>query len=140
MKWSFGRKSGIALMVLGLFGLTAFSVAQDSEAPALIKWICASGVPKDPRTQQALKLEVGTTTHEGVAHLMGKPWRVTNDADCEELQYSDIWEYLGEGANGTPFRLHVSFDKDGKVSLVARIPRGGKALVLAYADEKVHLH
>jgi hypothetical protein len=46
----------------------------------------------------------------------------------------------GEDANGKFIRIHVAFGKDGKVSLVARIPQRGKALVLAYAAEKEHRH
>lgn len=133
-------KTKIPLIILGVFGLTAFWMAQDTEATGLATWLCTSAVAQDPQTQQALKIEIGSTTHEDVTRLLGKPWRVTNDADCEATQYSDVWEYLGASTNGTPFRIHVAFGKDGKVSLVARIPRGGKALVLAYAAGKEHQH
>ncbi len=133
-------KAKIPLILLGVFGLTAFSVAQDTEVTDLVTWLCTSAVAQDPQTQQALKIQIGSTTHEDVRRLLGKPSRVTNDADCEETQYSEVWEYFGQSANGTPFRVHVAFGKDGKVSLVARIPRGGKALVLAYAADKEHQH
>ncbi len=55
---------------------------------------------------------------------------MTNDADCEVTQYGEVWQYLAEDANGA-FRIHVAFSKDGKASLVARIPKRGRAVVLA---------
>jgi hypothetical protein len=142
-------KARIPLVMLGVFGLTAFSVAQDTGTAGFITWLCtgsargtagASAAAQDPQMQRALKIRVGSATHEDVTQLLGKPWRVTNDADCEATQYSNVWEYLGEDANGAFFRIHVAFGKDGKASLVARIPRGGKTLVLAYAADKEHPH
>jgi len=72
--------------------------------------------------------------------LLGKPWRTTNDADCDADQYGELWEYLVQQDNGTFFRIHVAFNKDGNVSLLARIPQGGKLVVLAYEAEKEHAH
>ena len=66
--------------------------------------------------------------------------RTSNDADCDATEYGAVWEYLFKDANGTPFRLHVAFNNDGKVSLVARIPQGGRSVVLAYAADKEHQH
>jgi len=133
-------KMRIPLIVLGVFGLAAFSVAQDTEIAGLVNWLCTSAVAQDAQTKQALKIEVGGATREDVARLLGNPWRTTNDADCEAEQYGEVWEYLVEQANGTFSRIHVAFNKDGKVSLVAKITQGGKAVVLAYVSEKEHQH
>lgn len=128
------------MIVLGVFGLAAFSVAQDTETAGLITWLCTSTVAQDLQTKQALKIQVGSATREDVARLLGKPWRTSNDADCDADQYGEAWEYLVEEANGTFFRIHVAFNKDGKVSLVARIPQRGKTVVLAYIADKDHPH
>jgi hypothetical protein len=133
-------KIKIPLIVLGVFGLATFAVVQDTETAGLVTWLCTSVAAQDPQTKQALKIDVGSATHEDVARLLGQPGRVSNDADCEATQYGDVWEYPGEDANGGFFRIHVAFSKDGKVSLVARIPRRGKTLVLAYALDKEHSH
>ena len=79
---------------------------------------------QDSPTKQALKIQVGSATREDVARLLGKPWRTSNDADCDAEQYGAVWEYLFKDANGTSFRVHVAFSKDGKVSLVAKIRSG----------------
>jgi hypothetical protein len=134
-------KARIPLILAGVCGLASFSVAQDSEVASLVTWICTSPVlAQDEPTRQALKIEVGNATHEDVARLMGKPWRTSNDADCEAEQYGEAWEYLVDESNGKFSRIHVAFSKDGKVSVVAKIQRGGKPVVLAYAAEKEHQH
>ena len=124
-------KTRIPLIVLGVFGLASFSVAQDTGTAGLVTWLCTSEVAQDAQTKQALKVEVGSATREDVARLLGEPWRATNDSDCDADQYGEAWEYLVEEANGKFFRIHVAFNKDGKVSLVARIPQRGGAVVLA---------
>jgi hypothetical protein len=133
-------KARIPLIVLGVFGLAAFSVAQDTEIAGLVPWLCTSAVAQDAQTKQALKIQVGSATRNDVARLLGKPWRTSNDADCDADQYGEAWEYLVDEANGKFFRIHVAFDKDGKVSVVAKIPQGGKPVVLAYVAEKEHQH
>src|ERR1700756_4787028 len=122
-------KARIPLIVLGVFGLVAFSAAQDTQIASLVTWLCTSAVAQDAQTKQALKIQVGTATREDVARLLGKPWRTTNDADCDADQYGEAWEYLVEEANGGFFRIHVAFNKDGKVSVVAKIPQRGKPVV-----------
>src|SRR5215472_15490956 len=133
-------KARMSLIAVSLFGLAAVSMAQDTpqdaQADALAAWLCATGGVADGPTQQALKIKVGRATREDVARLLGKPWRTSNDADCEATQYGAIWEYLFKDADGTPFRVHVAFGTDGTVSLVARIPQRGRSVVLAYAAEK----
>jgi hypothetical protein len=133
-------KTKIPLIVISVFGLTAFSAAQDTDITHLVTWLCTGTVAQDSRTSQALKIRVGSATHNDVTRLLGQPRRVSNDADCDAEEYSEVWEYVGEDANGKFIRIHVAFGKDGKVSLVARIPQRGKALVLAYAAEKEHRH
>jgi hypothetical protein len=133
-------KARIPLILVGVFGLASFSVAQDTEIASLVTWICTSAVALDAQTKQALKIEVGSATREDVARLLGKPWRTSNDADCEAEQYGEAWEYLVDEENGKFSRIHVAFNKDGKVSVVAKIPQGGKPVVLAYAAEKEHQH
>ena len=114
----------------------AKDTVQDTETAGL----CTGFVAQDPQTKQALKIQAGSATREDVARLLGKPWRTSNDADCDADQYGAVWEYLFKDANGVSFRVHVAFSKDGKVSLVARIPQGGKSVVLSYAPEEVHQH
>jgi hypothetical protein len=133
-------KARTPLIVLAVVGLAAFSVAQDTEIAGLVTWLCTSAEAQDAQTKQALKIQVGSATREDVVGLLGKPWRTTNDADCDADQYGELWEYLVQQDNGTFFRIHVAFNKDGNVSLVARIPQGGKLVVLAYEAEKEHAH
>ena len=134
-------KARIPLILAGVFGLASFSVAQDTEVASLVTWICTSPVAaQDEPTKQALKIPVGSASREDVARLMGQPWRTSNDADCEAEQYGEAWEYLIDEANGKFSRIHVAFNKDGKVSVVAKIEQGGKSVVLAYAAEKEHSH
>jgi hypothetical protein len=133
------------LIAAGVFALAAVSVSRDtvqgSETDDLAAWLCTTdGMALDQPTRQALKIRVGSATREDVARLLGKPWRTSNDADCEATQYGAVWEYLFTDANGAPFRVHVAFSTEGTVSLVARIPQGGRSVVLAYAAEKEHQH
>jgi hypothetical protein len=133
------------LIAASVFALAAVAVSRDTvqgtETDEPAAWLCATdGVTLDQPTRQALKIQVGSATREDVVRLLGKPSRTSNDADCDATEYGAVWEYLFKDANGTPFRLHVAFGTDGKVSLVARIPRGGRSVVLAYAAEKEHQH
>lgn len=138
-------KRRIPLIALSVFALGAVSMAQDTvqdpDIADLGPWLlCTGTVAQDPQTKQALKIQVGRATREDVVRVLGKPWRASNDADCDETQYGVVWEYLYKDASGAPFRVHVAFSNDGKVSLVARIPQRGKSVVLAYASDKEHQH
>jgi len=133
-------KARIPLILVGVFGLASFSVAQDTEIASLVTWLCTSAAAQDEQTRQAQKIEVGSAGREDVARLLGEPWRTSNDADCEAEQYGETWEYLVNEGNGKFSRIHVAFDKDGKVSVVAKIPQRGKPVVLVYAAEKEHQH
>ena len=144
-------RAKILLIMPTVVGLATFSVAKDTET-GLDTWLCGTAA-QDPKietaadtkaamlTKQALMIQVGRSTREDVARLLGKPWRATNDADCEATQYGERWEYLAEDADGH-FRVQVAFSKDGKASLVARIPQRGRggAVVLAFIPDKEHLH
>src|SRR5215469_3543387 len=120
-------RTRIPLIAASVFALAAVAVSRDTvqgtETDDLATWLCTTdGVAMDAPTRQALKIQIGSATREDVAHLLGKPSRTSNDADCDATEYGAVWEYLFKDANGTPFRLHVAFGTDGKVSLVARIP------------------
>ena len=133
------------MIAASVFALAAVAVArdtvQDTETDGSVTWLCTSGaVALDPPTKQALKIQVGSATREDVTRLLGKPWRTSNDADCDDTQYGVVWEYLFKEANGASFRVHVAFSNDGKVSLVARIPQRGRSVVLAYDADKEHPH
>ena len=123
-----------------MFGLAAVSVAQDTVQDTETAGLRTGFVAQDPQTKQALKIQVGSATREDVVRLLGKPWRNVNDADCDADQYGEVWEYLFKEANGRLFHVHVVFSKDGKVSPVARIPQGGKPVVLSYAPKEEHQH
>jgi hypothetical protein len=133
-------KTRIPFILLGVFGLAAVSVAQDTGTVGLDTWLCTNDAALDAPTRQALKIQVGSATREDVARLLGTPSRTLDDADCEATEYDVVWEYLFKDADGKLFRIHVAFSTDGKVSLVARIPQRGKIVVLAYAGEKEHQH
>ena len=80
-------KTRITLIAVSMFGLAAVSVAQDTQSTGLVNWLCTGFVAQDPQTKQALKIQVGSATRDDVARLLGKPWRTSNDADCDADQY-----------------------------------------------------
>jgi hypothetical protein len=76
-------------------------------------------------TSRALaKIVPGRTTKADMRSLFGAPWRVVQFNDCGEAmddQADETWEYRGTDTGGA-FRLHVEFDDNGVVHLVAKIP------------------
>ena len=60
-------KARIPLIVISVFGLAAFSVAQDTEIAGLVTSLCTSAVAQDAQTKQALKIQAGSATREDVA-------------------------------------------------------------------------
>jgi hypothetical protein len=74
----------------------------------------------------------GHSTKVEIKSLLGEPWRIIQFNDCGEAmddQADETWEYRGNGPNG-PYRLHVEFNDQGTVHLLATIPDktlGGKA-------------
>jgi hypothetical protein len=74
--------------------------------------------------QPLTKVVPGRTSKAEITALFGKPWRVVQFNDCGEAmddQADETWEYRGRDAKGG-FRLHVEFNDQGIVHLVAKIP------------------
>jgi hypothetical protein len=70
------------------------------------------------------KIVPGRSTKADMRALFGEPWRVVQFNDCGEAmgdQQDETWEYRGSDAKGG-FRLHVEFNDDGTVHLLAKIP------------------
>jgi hypothetical protein len=80
------------------------------------------------------KIVPGRSTKADVRALFGEPWRIVQFNDCGEAmddQQDETWEYRGGGAKDS-FRLHVEFNDDGTVHLVAKIldnSPGGKGTI-----------
>jgi SmpA/OmlA family protein len=55
-----------------------------------------------------------------VKTLLGEPWRTVQYNDLDDIE-NEFWEYRGSDSQG-PFRVHIEFDKQGSVVLVAKIP------------------
>ena len=55
-----------------------------------------------------------------VKSLLGEPWRTVQYNDLDDIE-NEFWEYRGTDSQG-PFRVHIEFDKQGSVVLVAKIP------------------
>jgi hypothetical protein len=88
--------------------------------------------------QTIAKIVPGHSTKADVTALFGTPWRVVQFNDCGEAmddQADETWEYRGSDQSG-PFRLHIEFDQNGAVHLIAKIPEnspGGKGTVAKFA-------
>lgn len=70
------------------------------------------------------KIVPGHSTKADMRALFGEPWRIVQFNDCGEAmndQQDETWEYRGSDAKGG-FRLHVEFNDDGTVHLLAKIP------------------
>jgi hypothetical protein len=70
------------------------------------------------------KIVPGRSTKADMRALFGEPWRIVQFNDCGEAmddQADETWEYRGGDAKDG-FRLHVEFNDDGTVHLLARIP------------------
>jgi hypothetical protein len=88
--------------------------------------------------QSVAKVVPGHTGKSDVTALFGKPWRVVQFNDCGEAmdgQADETWEYRGRDASGS-YRLHIEFNDDGTVHLIAKIPDnspGGQGTVAKFA-------
>jgi len=88
--------------------------------------------------QSLAKVVPGHTGKADVATLFGKPWRVVQFNDCGEAmdgQADETWEYRGRDAGGA-YRLHIEFNDDGTVHLIAKIPDsspGGQGTIAKFA-------
>ena len=108
------------MIAVSLFGLAAVSVAQDTVQDTETAGLCTGFVAQDPQTKQALKIQVGSATREDVARLLGKPWRTSNDADCDAEQTAgDV------GIEMKPARLLLlltGFTLLGAIAAAAELP------------------
>ena len=101
---------------------------------------CADDAPPAAAlsAQSVTKVIPGRTGKSAVTALFGKPWRVVQFNDCGEAmdgQADETWEYRGRDANGS-YRLHIEFNDDGTVHLIAKIPDnspGGQDTVAKFA-------
>jgi hypothetical protein len=101
---------------------------------------CAGGAPSAAtiNAQSLAKVVPGHTGKANISALFGKPWRVVQFNDCGEAmdgQADETWEYRGRDAAGA-YRLHIEFNDDGTVHLIAKIPDnspGGKGTVAKFA-------
>jgi hypothetical protein len=98
----------------------------------------ASGVLSGPQVVRKLaKINPGATTKPQVRSLLGEPWRTVQYNDMEELA-DEIWEYRGADSHG-PYRIHIEFDHQDVVHIVAKIPEspvGAKGTAAAAAPDK----
>ncbi|HTD75817.1 MAG TPA: hypothetical protein VK652_19980 [Steroidobacteraceae bacterium] len=100
-----------ALAVLG-FSLSAAAAAGDAA-----KHERSAAQSIDP---QALTTLTKGMSKSKVKSLLGEPWRTVQYNDLDDIE-NEFWEYRGKDAQG-PFRVHIEFDKQGSVVLVAKIP------------------
>jgi hypothetical protein len=76
--------------------------------------------------QDVAKIVPGKSTKADIQALLGAPWRVVQFNDCGmamDGQADETWEYRGNDPN-VGFRVHVEFDDNGVVHLVAKISNG----------------
>jgi outer membrane protein assembly factor BamE (lipoprotein component of BamABCDE complex) len=85
----------------------------------------AAAETQDRISPQALaEIIPGHSTKEDLQALLGAPWRVAQFNDCGQAmdgQGDETWEYRGKAPSGA-YRLHVEFDDNGIVRLIAEIP------------------
>ncbi|HXP66350.1 MAG TPA: outer membrane protein assembly factor BamE [Steroidobacteraceae bacterium] len=106
-------------------------------AGLLAAWPAIAGAPKGDAAQNAavaarvidanvLAQVVPGISKADVKKLLGEPWRTVQYNDLEEVE-NEFWEYRGKEPQGT-YRVHIEFDKQGKVVIVGKIPdaAGGK--------------
>lgn len=113
--------------LLGALLLSTFAMASD--APGSTNYLS-----RRLNMETIAKIKVGSSTSTQVEQLLGTPWRTTNYGDCNPVDYQEFWEYVGEDATGL-FRLHIEFDEDHIVRIVARVPKNGPITVLAAAPQ-----
>ena len=91
-------------------GMAAFGFAPTPRA-------AAADVMLNPH--RLAKVVVGISKAR-VQSLLGAPWRTIRYND-EETPENEIWEYRGKDVSG-PYRLHLEFDPQGKLSVVSKVP------------------
>ena len=114
----------------------AWSPVLASDAPG-----SAPAVSRELRTDLVTKIRIGSATRDGVAKLLGRPWRTVHYGDCNAVEYQELWEYWGHDVRGS-FKLTIEFDDAGIARVVARtVPAGGiVVLAAAPAPESSHQH
>jgi hypothetical protein len=134
-------KTKLWLVALSIGLLGAFSQASDAPKPV-------APAAHELTMDNVAKIKVGAMTGEQVTQLLGAPYRSSSlgcagEANGEENPngYDEIWEYLGHDAKG-PFLIHMEFDDDGVVRILAKVPQKGPIEMLAVAPkpEKPHQH
>jgi hypothetical protein len=78
----------------------------------------------DPLSPALAQIVPGHSTKADLRTLLGQPWRVVQFDDCGQAmagQADETWEYRGGSPDGA-YRLHVEFDEQGVVHLIAEIP------------------
>ena len=128
-------KSAISAHLLVVLLLSAFAVASDTSGSA-------NYLNGHLNMETLAKIKVGSSTSAEVEQLLGAPWRTTNYGDCNPVDYQELWEYVGKDSTGL-FRLHIEFDEDHIVRIVARAAKNGPITVLAAApkpEKQQHHH
>ena len=100
-----------ALLMLGLL-FSATAAAGDAAKPGR-----SATKSIDPQALESLKKGMSKGQ---VKSLLGEPWRTVQYNDLDAIE-NEFWEYRGKDAQGA-FRVHIEFDKQGSVILVAKIP------------------
>jgi outer membrane protein assembly factor BamE (lipoprotein component of BamABCDE complex) len=125
----------ISAHLVAVLLLSAFVVASDTSGSA--KYL-----NEHLNMEAVAKIKVGSSTSTEVEQLLGTPWRTTNYGDCNPADYQELWEYVGKDSTGL-FRLHIEFDEDHIVRIIARAARNGSITVLAAAprpEKQQHHH
>jgi SmpA / OmlA family len=107
-RWMFAA----AAAALTGFGTPAYCAA-DAPSPASVS-----------NPQAVAQVAPGKSTRADVRALFGEPWRVVQFNDCGEAmddQADETWEYRGRDSGGA-YRLHIEFNDNGTVHLIAKIP------------------
>jgi hypothetical protein len=93
----------------------------------LLSAAAAAGDPAKPERSAAQSIDPQALTNltkgmsrSKVKSLLGEPWRTVQYNDLDDIE-NEFWEYRGKDDQG-PFRVHIEFDKQGSVVLVAKIP------------------
>lgn len=102
---------------------------------------CGTDAPANGLSLQGIATIVpAKSTKAEIKSLFGEPWRIVQFNDCGEAmddQADETWEYGADGPNGA-YRIHVEFNDQGIVHLIAKIPDktiGGKATTAKAAPE-----
>jgi hypothetical protein len=113
-----GAKSFAVATLAALWSLAAIAAQAANVAPS------PAGSLTQAQIGELGKIVPGRSTKADMRALFGEPWRIVQFNDCGEAmddQQDETWEYRGDDGKAG-FRLHVEFDDNGAVHLVAKIP------------------